>query len=82
LEKEVLPFWREASDRLAAIDLKPGSPHLAKLELFEDIVDARVNGYERFAEGLRKNDAEEIKVAIKTLKDIEETAKAGHGASQ
>jgi hypothetical protein len=30
-----------------------------------------VSGYERFAEGIRKNDPEEIKAAIKTLKDIE-----------
>jgi rhomboid protease GluP len=82
VEKDVLPFWHEANDRLAAIDLGPGSPHLATLESLEDMVDARVSGYERFAEGIRKNDPEEIKVAIKTLKDIEETAKAGHGASQ
>jgi rhomboid protease GluP len=82
LKREVLPFWREAREQLAAINLEPSSPHLATLESLEDIVDAKVSGYEHFAEGIRKNDPEEIKVAIKTLKEIEETVKAGHGASQ
>jgi hypothetical protein len=73
LEKNVLPFWHQASDRLAAIDLEPGSPHLATVESLEDFVDAKVSGYEHFAEGIRNNDPEETRAAIEALRDIDET---------
>jgi hypothetical protein len=75
LEHDVLPFWREASDRLSAIDLKADSPHLATLELLQDIADGRVHGYERLDQGLRKNDPEEIRKAEEELKQVEQNAK-------
>jgi predicted TIM-barrel fold metal-dependent hydrolase len=74
LEHDVLPFWREASDRLSEIDLKPNSPSLARLELLQDIADGRVKGFELFAHGLRENDSKEITEAIKELRELDEMA--------
>jgi hypothetical protein len=72
LEDDVLPFWREASDRLSVIDLRPDSPDLSTLHLLQDMSDRRVHGYEIFADGLRKNDSEEIGNAIKELKEVDQ----------
>jgi hypothetical protein len=62
-------------DRLVLLNGLAGTRGSARLELLEDIVDARVNGHEHFAEGISKNDPEEIKTAIKTPKEIDETPK-------
>jgi hypothetical protein len=43
LEKEVIPFWREAGDRLAAIELPRNSPNESKLETLQDISDGRAD---------------------------------------
>jgi rhomboid protease GluP len=72
LERDVLPFWREASERLSAIRLKPGSQHIATLDLLRDLADGRVRGYEHFEEGLRKNDQQEIASALQVLKQAEQ----------
>jgi len=82
LENDVLPFWRDASDRLSAIDLSPDSPDLTTLNLLQDMSDRRVHGYEIFADGLRKNDSEEIGNAIKELKHVDQMGKQGRGAPQ
>jgi hypothetical protein len=82
LENDVLPFWRDASDRLSAIDLSPDSPDLTTLNLLQDMSDRRVHGYEIFADGLRKNDSKEIGNAIKELKQVDQMGKQGRGAPQ
>jgi rhomboid protease GluP len=82
LEDDVLPFWRDASDRLSAIDLSPDSPDLTTLNLLQDMSDRRVHGYEIFADGLRKNNSEEIGNAIKELKQVDQMGKQGRGAPQ
>jgi membrane associated rhomboid family serine protease len=74
LEKDVLPFWRMAADRLSAVELRSDSPHLARLERLQDISDGRAHAYERFLEGLRKNDAEEIEEAVKELDQVDQLA--------
>jgi rhomboid protease GluP len=60
LEHDVLPFWREASDRFAVIHLAPGSPNLSSLQLLQTLSDGRVEGYELLASGLRRNDRKEM----------------------
>ena len=60
LEHDVLPFWREASDRFAVIHLAPGSPNLSSLHLLQSLSDGRAEGYELLASGLRRNDAKEM----------------------
>jgi hypothetical protein len=59
LDSEVLPFWREASNRISAIDLAPSSPNLPALELFRSLSESKVRGLDLLAEGLRKNDPQE-----------------------
>jgi membrane associated rhomboid family serine protease len=82
IENDVLPFWREASHRLAAIDLKSDSPNYARLKFIQDVVDGRVQGYVHFAEGLRKNDPEETRGALEELKHVEQVAKDRRGVQQ
>ena len=63
LDKDVLPFWREASARLSAINLAPTSPYLSTLQLLQSLSEGRVHAYKLFAEGLRNNDPQEIATA-------------------
>lgn len=72
LEHDVLPFWREASDRLAAIHLAPGSPNLSTLQLLQTVSDGRVEGYELFASGMRRNDPKEMTKAREELMHIDQ----------
>jgi rhomboid protease GluP len=68
LERDVLPFWREASERVSHIDLAPTSPNLPALDLFQSLCESNVRGYEQLAEGLRKNDSQEKAAANLELK--------------
>jgi hypothetical protein len=52
LEHDVLPFWREASDRLSEIDLKSDSPNIPRLDLLQDVADSRVKGLRAKRPGL------------------------------
>ena len=70
LEKNVLPFWRQASDRLAAIELRTDSPNRSNLDFLQEISDARTDAYELLDEGLRKNDPQKIKTAEQQLNQI------------
>jgi rhomboid protease GluP len=71
LEHDVLPFWREASDRFAVIHLATGSPNLSALQLFQTFSDGRVEGYELLASGLRRNDRKEMTNAREKLAQVE-----------
>jgi rhomboid protease GluP len=75
LEKVVVPFWREAGDRLAAIQLPSDSPNSSNLETLQELSDGRADAYQLLDDGLRKNDLRVIATASQDLKQIEETAK-------
>jgi rhomboid protease GluP len=67
LEKEILPFWRQASDRLAAIQLRANSPYRSNLDFLQQMSDARADAYELLDEGLRKNDRQKVETAEQKL---------------
>jgi membrane associated rhomboid family serine protease len=75
LEKEVLPFWRQASDRLAAIELRTDSPNRSNLDFLQEISDARADAYELLDEGLRKSDRQKIETAAQKLNQIDNLAR-------
>jgi len=75
VERNVLPFWRQASVRLATIELAPNSPYVPTLQLLRDVSDGRARAYELLSEGLRKNDIQEIAAAERAMKDVAEIAK-------
>jgi rhomboid protease GluP len=75
LEKDVIPFWREAGDRLAAIQLSSNSPNRTTLEALQDLTDGRADAFQALDDGLRKNDPQAIAKAGQDLKQIEQTAK-------
>jgi hypothetical protein len=74
LEKEVIPFWREAGDRLAAIELPRNSPNESKLEILQDVADGRADAYQLLDDGFRKDDSAVITTARQNLKQIEQAA--------
>lgn len=75
LEKEVIPFWREAGDRLAAIQLSSNSSNRTTLETLQDLTDGRADAFQALDDGLRNNDPQAIANAGQDLKQIEQTAK-------
>jgi rhomboid protease GluP len=82
LEKEVIPFWREAGERLAAIQLPSNSPNSSDLETLQDISDGREDAYQLLDDGLRKNDSKVIAAAGQDLKEIEQMVEQRRGAGQ
>jgi rhomboid protease GluP len=82
LEKEVIPFWHEAGDRLAAIQLPRDSPNSSNLEILQYVSDGRADAYQLLDDGLQKNDPKVIAAAGQDLKQIEQTAKERRGAAR
>jgi rhomboid protease GluP len=82
LEKEVLPFWRQASDRLAAIELRTDSPCRSNLDFLQEMSDARADAYELLDEGLRGNDRQKVETAEQELNRIENLATQRPGSGQ
>jgi rhomboid protease GluP len=82
LEKEVIPFWREAGDRLAAVQLPRNSPNSSNLENLQDLSDGRADAYQLLDDGLRKDDPKVIATASQDLKKVEEAAKERGRAQQ
>jgi hypothetical protein len=75
LEKDVIPFWREGSNRLATIQLPRYSPYTANLEALQDLARGRADAYQSLDDGLRRNDPATIAKAVKDLKQVDQTAK-------
>ena len=74
VEKDVIPFWREAGDRLAKIELPKNSPSASTLEVLQDITDGRADAFQLLEDGLRNNDSKAIAKANADLKHVEQTA--------
>jgi rhomboid protease GluP len=70
IEIDVLPFWREASDRLAAIRLESASPYVPRLKNLQTLSNERVDALELYAAGLRRNDQKEVARAQAELREI------------
>jgi rhomboid protease GluP len=76
LENNVIPFWHEAGDRLAAIRLPPNSANSSNLENLQDLSDGLADAYQLLDDGLRKDDPKVVATASQDLKQVEEAAKA------
>jgi rhomboid protease GluP len=74
LERDVIPFWREAGDRLAAIQLSSNSPNISALETLQDLSDGRAEAYQLLDDGLRKKDPKVIATAGQELEKVEQAA--------
>ncbi|HEY2779383.1 MAG TPA: rhomboid family intramembrane serine protease [Steroidobacteraceae bacterium] len=68
LDRDVLSFWREAVDRLAAIRLAPNSDSISKLEFMQKISASRLHAYERFKAAAITENAEEMRASDAELK--------------
>jgi hypothetical protein len=79
LESQVLSIWREASARTSAVHLEPSSPNLSSLQFLQSTSEGRLHGYELLAEGLRRNDPQQITTAELELKRVDGLAKERGG---
>lgn len=70
LETKVIPFWQNASDRLAAVQLPKHSANVAKLDAIQDISDRRAQAFQLLDDGLRDNDPRVIATAGRELREI------------
>jgi rhomboid protease GluP len=82
LEKEVIPFWGEAGNRLAAIQLPSDSPNSSNLEVLQDLSDGRADAYQLLDDGLRKGDPKVIARANQDLQQVEVAANERGRAQQ
>jgi hypothetical protein len=82
LETVVIPFWREAGDRLATIRLSNNSPDRSTLEALQDLTDGRADALQLLDDGLRKNDPTVMAKAGQDLKEVEQTAKERRTSGQ
>jgi hypothetical protein len=79
LEKEGIPFWHDADDRLAAIRLPRNSPNEPELESLQDEADEGADAYQLLEDGLQKNDTKVIATARQKLKKLEAAVNARRG---
>jgi rhomboid protease GluP len=82
LETVVIPFWREAGDRLATIQLSNNSPDRSTLEVLQDLTDGRADAFQLLDDGLRKNDPKIMAKAGQDLREIEQTARERRTSQQ
>jgi rhomboid protease GluP len=74
LEALVIPFWREAGDRLGTIELSNKSPDRSTLDVLQDLTDGRADAFQLLDDGLRKNDPEAIAKARQNLGRLQQAA--------
>jgi rhomboid protease GluP len=70
LDADVVPFWREASDRLSAVHLPSDSPNLPALKFLQAQAIGRLEGYELLSGGMRRSDNQELARAEKKLEEM------------
>ena len=74
LDTKVIPFWRDAGDRLGVVELPNHSPNIAALETIQNMSDRRAQAYQLLDEGLRTDDPRAIATAGRELQRIERSA--------
>ena len=74
LETKVIPFWRDAGNRLAAVELPENSANIAALDAIQGIVERRAQAYQLLDEGLRNNDPRVLATAGREIREIEQAA--------
>jgi hypothetical protein len=71
IESEVLPFWREAAARTAAIHLPAGSLLAPNLEFLQSVAQGRVTGLELLAEAMQTNDPKVAAAAQREMQRVD-----------
>ena len=72
LEREIVPFWRDAAARLATIDLESTSPSYENLEFLRMVADVRIRAYDLIIKGLRDHDMKMIGTAMVDLQRVDQ----------
>jgi rhomboid protease GluP len=75
LETKVIPFWRDAGNRLAAVELPEHSANIAALDTIQEIADRRAQAYQLLDQGLHDKDPQVIATAGRELREIVQAAR-------
>ena len=74
IEREVIPFWSEAEQRFAKVELPATSGNYESLQWLQSISRDRLHAYRLTVESLRKNDNKTADEAVEELQRIEDRA--------
>ncbi len=72
IERDVIPFWIEADQRLAKVDLPITSSEYEILQLFRSVTSDRLHAYQLVLQGLRQHDADIAASAVDDLQRIDD----------
>jgi rhomboid protease GluP len=75
IEREVIPFWKEADSRWAKLDLPLTSPAYDSLELIRSVAKDRLYAYQLTVKGLRQHDASIAENAMLELQRVDDRVK-------
>jgi membrane associated rhomboid family serine protease len=67
IDRDILPFWREASSRLKPIKLKAGTEVFAAHQFLASLTEGRLHALELCASGLRKSDVAIVKTCMEEM---------------
>jgi rhomboid protease GluP len=79
LEREAIPFYRDALQRLGAQKLPGSSPLAGQQAQAIDFTRGRVAGFELMVEGIRENDRAKLERAVRQLGGAQAAVGAGSG---
>jgi rhomboid protease GluP len=71
IEKDVLPFWREASGRFKRIEFDAGSEVFDSHQYMSALSTGRLHAVELCVSGLRKHDSEIVGVCMKEMAQVD-----------
>jgi rhomboid protease GluP len=79
LEREVIPFYREALQRLGSRDLPESSPLARQQAEAVDFTRGRVEGFQLMVDGIRQNDPLKLESAVRQLGGADVDTAGGSG---
>ena len=72
IEAEVIPFWREANERVVKINLPMTSENYESLQWLRSVTHDRVHAYQVIVQSLRQDDKNMSDQGLEELKDIQD----------
>jgi rhomboid protease GluP len=74
IEREVIPFWSEAEERFANVDLPTSSGNYESLQWLQSVSHDRLHAYQLTVQSLRNDDNKMADQAVEELQRIEHRA--------
>jgi rhomboid protease GluP len=82
LNSEVVPFWREASQRFAPLEFREGTEIFGLHQYMKALSNGRLHAIELCISGLRKHDGEIVDACMKEMGKVDEMIRARQAAAE